>query len=118
MASIVFQKDKRSGITYAYESVSYWNKEKQQSRTKRTLIGRINEETGEIVPTDGRNRKNKDEENPARPGPVPVMQTARCFYGAIYLLDAIGDKLGITEDLRKCFPKSFKQMLSIVYYLI
>ena len=24
MASIVFQKDKRSGITYAYESVSYW----------------------------------------------------------------------------------------------
>ena len=32
MASIVFQKDKRSGITYAYESVSYWDKGKKQSR--------------------------------------------------------------------------------------
>ena len=29
---IIHQKDKRSGITYAYESVSYWDKEKHQSR--------------------------------------------------------------------------------------
>ena len=117
MASIVFQKDKRSGITYAYESVSYWDKEKQQSRAKRTLIGRVDEKTGEIVPTDGRNRKKKDEESPAKPGPVPAAQTTRTFYGATYLFDAIGQKLGITEDL-KCFPKTFKQILSIAYYLI
>lgn len=26
--SIVYNTDKRSGITYAYESKSYWNKEK------------------------------------------------------------------------------------------
>ena len=49
MASIVFQKYKRSGITYAYESASYWDKEKRQSRAKRTLIGRLDERTGEIV---------------------------------------------------------------------
>jgi len=118
MASIVFQKDKRSGITYAYESVSYWDKEKQQSRAKRTLIGRVDEKTGEIVPTDGRNRKKKDEADPAKPGPVPAVQIARSFYGATYLFDAIGQKLGITEDLKKCFPKTFKQILSIAYYLI
>jgi len=41
MAAIVYQLDKRSGITYAYESVSYWDKEKKQSRSKRTLIGRV-----------------------------------------------------------------------------
>ena len=118
MASIVFQKDNRSGITYAYESVSYWDKEKQQSRAKRTLIGRLNEETGEIVPTDGRNRKKQDKKNAAKPGPVPVMQTARSFYGATYLFDVIGEKLGITKDLKKCFPETFKQILSIAYYLI
>jgi len=28
MAAIIHQKDKRSGITYAYESVSYLDKEK------------------------------------------------------------------------------------------
>ena len=56
--SIVYQKDKRSGITYAYESKAYWDKEKKISRSKRTLIGRVDKETGEIVATDGRCRKH------------------------------------------------------------
>ena len=45
--SIVYQTDKRSGITYAYESKAYWDSEKKQSRSKRTLIGRVDPETGE-----------------------------------------------------------------------
>lgn len=57
--AIIHQHDKRSGITYAYESHSYWDKEKQMTRAKRKLIGRVDPETGEIVPTDGRNRKGK-----------------------------------------------------------
>jgi len=57
---IVYQKDKRSGITYAYESKAHWDKEKKQSRAKRTLIGRVDEATGEIVPTDGRVRKARE----------------------------------------------------------
>ena len=54
---IVYQLDKRSGITYAYESRAWWDKEKKQSRSKRTLIGRVDPETGEVVPTDGRVRR-------------------------------------------------------------
>ena len=54
---IIFQTDKRSGITYAYENKAFWDKEKKQSRSKRTLIGRVDPQTGEIVPTDGRCRK-------------------------------------------------------------
>lgn len=57
---IVYQKDKRSGITYAYESKAYWDKEKKQSRAKRKLIGRVDDATGEIVPTDGRVRKARE----------------------------------------------------------
>lgn len=56
--SIVYNTDKRSGITYAYESKSYWDKDKKQSRSKRTLIGRVDTATGEIVKTDGRCKKN------------------------------------------------------------
>ena len=33
--AIVTQTDKRTGITYAYETQYYWDKEKQQSRAKR-----------------------------------------------------------------------------------
>lgn len=54
--AIIFQHDKRSNITYAYDSKSYYDKEKKCSRAKRTLIGRVDPETGEIVPTDGRNK--------------------------------------------------------------
>ena len=118
MAAIIHQKDKRSGITYAYESVSYWDKEKQQSRSKRTLIGRVDDKTGEIISTDGRGRKNKEPAVPAKRGPVPAEIVARSFYGTTYLLDAIGEKLGVTQDLKACFPETYKQILSTAYYLV
>ena len=57
--AVIYQYDKRSGITYAYESYSFWDKEKKMTRAKRKLIGRVDKETGEIVPTDGRNRNGK-----------------------------------------------------------
>ena len=63
---IIYQKDKRSGITYAYENKSYWDKEKKQSRAKRELIGRLDLETGEIVPTNGL-RKKADVEKAQNP---------------------------------------------------
>ena len=89
MAGIVFQKDKRSGITYAYESISYWDKEKKQSRARRTLIGRLDEKSGKVVPTDGIRRRQKNEQHPAKPRPVPATRTARIFYGVTWLFDSI-----------------------------
>ena len=116
----VNQLDKRSGITYVYESVSYWDKEKKQPRSKRTLIGRLDPETGNIVPTDGRGkrRNRKEEVAPPKRGPVPAVRTERLFFGATYLLDQIGLATGITEDLKTCFPSTYKQILSIAYYLV
>jgi len=110
MAAIVHQKDKRSGITYAYESISYWDKEKQQSRAKRRLIGRVDEISGEIVKTDGRGHKKKS-------NAIAVTAT-RKFYGATYLFDVIGSKLGLVDDLKACFGDRYKQILSLAYYLI
>ena len=60
--AIINQYDKRSGITYVYESTSYWDKEKQQPRSNRTLIGKRDPVTGEIVPTDGRRKKKHGSE--------------------------------------------------------
>lgn len=65
--AIVRQHDKRSGITYVYESTSYWDKEKQQSRSHRKLIGRLDPETGKVVPTKGWGK---------RPGAVNPHQAA------------------------------------------
>ena len=54
---IVYQTDKRSGITYAYENQSFWDPQLKRSRSKRKLIGRVDPVTKEIVPTDGRCKK-------------------------------------------------------------
>ena len=51
MSCIVYQTNKKTGITYAYESFSYWDKEKKQPRSKRKYIGRVDSDTGEIVTT-------------------------------------------------------------------
>ena len=118
--AMVKQLDKRSGITYVYESVSYWDREKKQPRSRRTLIGRLDPETGKILPTDGRGkRRGEKEADPVvRKGPVPVTKTDRLFFGATYLLDQIGEVTGLTADLKTCFPDTYKQIQSIAYYLV
>lgn len=58
--AIVDVHNKERGVTYVYESVSYWDREKKQPRSHRRLIGRRDPETGEIVPT--RRRGNRAEE--------------------------------------------------------
>lgn len=54
MASIVYQIDKKTGAKYAFESVSYWDKDKKQPRSKRKYLGKVDPKTGEIIPSRGR----------------------------------------------------------------
>jgi len=119
--AVINQFDKRSGITYVYESISYWDKAKQQPRAKRKLIGKRDPQTGGIVPTDGRGKRRQEHAaagQPAKPGPVPISSVKRRFYGATYLLDEIGRTIGIADDLKQCFPRTYQQLQSLAYYLI
>lgn len=56
MAFILYRKTK-TGRTYAYRSESYWDSDKQQPRSRRTYLGWVDPETGEIV--KGRADKSK-----------------------------------------------------------
>lgn len=118
--AIVTQTDKRTGITYAYETQYYWDKEKQQSRARRLCVGKVDPVTGEIIPTRGRAKKRNDTSAaiPTKTGPKPFAETKHLYYGATYLLDKLADGLGLTADLKLCFPDTHKKLLSIAYYLI
>lgn len=61
--SISKSYNKQNGVTYVYEVYeNYWNKEKKRPESKRRLIGKIDPETGEIVPTSrGRKRADKND---------------------------------------------------------
>lgn len=58
--AIIKQYHKDTDTTYVYESTSYWDPDKKQSRSKRKCIGKIDPATGEIVPTGKRGRKKKE----------------------------------------------------------
>ena len=64
---IIKQTNKKTGITYVIDSESYWDKEKQQPRSRRKIIGKIDPITGEVVPT---NRHQKRNTGVAEPAPV------------------------------------------------
>lgn len=56
---IVTQYHKDTDTTYVYESESYYDPSKKQSRSKRKLIGKLDKETGKIIPTGKRGPKKK-----------------------------------------------------------
>ena len=58
--SIVKQFHADTNTTYVYESTSYWDPEKGQSRAKRKLLGKEDPLTGELVPTGKRGRKKTE----------------------------------------------------------
>ena len=43
--------NKKTGVTYVYDSISYWDADLKQPRAHRTLIGKVDPETGLVVPT-------------------------------------------------------------------
>ena len=65
--SIVRQYHKDTNTTYVYESEYYYDQDKKQSRSKRRLIGKIDEDTGQIIPTGKRGRKKKSPAAEDRP---------------------------------------------------
>ena len=77
MAAIIKQTNKKSGITYCYTSESYWVPELKQPRSRRRLIGKIDPNTGQMVPTgkSGPRRKNPPPtQSPAQPENVSELK--------------------------------------------
>lgn len=78
--AIVTQTDKRTGITYAYETQYHWDKEKMQSRSKRVCVGKVAPDTGKIIPTRGKAKKKEGKAaitDANKTGPKPFAQTRK-----------------------------------------
>ena len=58
--AIVKVHNKSRGVTYVYESHSYWDKDLKQPRSNRKLIGKIDPATGEVIPTGKKGRQKQE----------------------------------------------------------
>ncbi len=82
--AIIKQYHKDTDTTYVYDSASYWDAEKGQSRSKRKLLGKLDPQTGEIIPTGQRGRNKKE-----RPAEDPVQVEARVAAASAGYLEKI-----------------------------
>jgi transposase len=105
--SQIKQTNKRTGIEYVYESESYWDKNKKQSRYKpRKLIGHIDKATGKLVP------------NRATKAPQTAPLSKRLFCGTAHLLENLSLQIGLANDLTNAFPNCSKAIMSVSQYLL
>jgi transposase len=104
--------NKKTGVTYVYESISYWDKEKQQARNKRVCLGKLDPINKELILSK---RQAVSPEKTASSDPS-ITATAE-IVGSSIVLDTITERLGLKELLKSCFPKEYSQILTMAYYL-
>jgi transposase len=102
---------KQNGAAYLYAVESYWDKEKKQPRNKQVCLGRINEETGEVIPSSRKQRAEK------RVDDAPDAIASVKVYGPYLLLAKLAKDTGLAADLKKSFPASHEEILSLAYFM-
>ena len=107
MASLVYYKNKKNGVTYVYENTSTWNKEKKRADTKRRCIGKLDPVSGEIIPTGKRSKR-----------PVSDAFASVLCEGPRMILDKVAASLSLSAILKESFPFEWDRILTCAYYLV
>ncbi|MCL1914832.1 MAG: transposase [Eubacteriaceae bacterium] len=111
MASLVYLKNKANGTTYVYENISTWNKEKKRCDTKRKLVGKLDPESGEVVPCSPRGRPRIEGTEAPH---AKVVAT-----GQSLLLGQASGSLGLPGILGEAFgSEAAAKTLTCAYFLV
>jgi hypothetical protein len=110
MAYRVLQTNKKTGVTYVYEAVAVWDKQKKQPRSNRVCVGKLDPETGEFIPS----KRLKPEQAAVRD---PSVSATTKVAGPALVLDKVVAELGLDRTLRKAFPDVWKEILAMAYFL-
>lgn len=102
---------KPNGKKYLYSVEGHWDPEKKQSRNKQVCLGRIDDETGELIPSNRKERVAK------RAAKAPGVTAKSRVIGPYHILKKVADNTGLTAVVRKCFPDKYEHILSLVFFL-
>ena len=111
MSSTTVHK-KKNGAKYLYSVESYWDKDKKQARNRQVCLGRLDEETGEAVPSNRKKRTAK------RASQAPEVTARSRIVGPCLILKKISDGIGLTQVLKSCFPGRHEHILSLAFFLV
>ena len=102
---------KKNGKAYVYSVESYWDKEKKAPRNKQVCLGRLDEQTGEIIPSSRKNRIEK------RAASIPEVKARTKVIGPHHLLMKLANDIELTKALKNSFPAIYKEILSLVFFI-
>lgn len=114
MAYLVKHYNRKTGAIYVYSVESHWDKEKKEARNKQVCLGRLDEATGEIIPSKRKKRTIPRATEAAKTDPG-ITATARAL-GPGSLLDKISTEIGLDAVARKCFGEATDEVLSLAYF--
>jgi len=125
MTSRVNHLNKKTGVTYVYESISYWDKEKKQARNKQVCIGKIDPLSGEFVPSKRLSPAAQAATNSLSSAlgsslgstTLTNVTASAEVIGPSIILDAVTEDLGLSKLLKSCFPKDYEQIMTMAQYL-
>ena len=101
---------KVSGKTYVYYATATYRNAKGQPTCDRTSIGRLDEESGMLIPN-----RNYYEVYLKQPQPI---EGGIYSYGAYHVFNEIIKKLGIDKQLGRYFPEKKDGILTIAQYML
>ena len=107
----VYQVNKKTGVTYVYEAISFWDKSKKQARNRQVCIGKLDSETGNFIPSKRSALQQATSDS-------LVMTASAKIVGPTIILDEICKKLEIKKILNLCFPGYSTQILTMAYYIV
>lgn len=111
MTNITHHRDKKTGAVYRYSVESYWDKEKKAPRNKQVYLGKVDPESGELIPAKPRKKT-------AQKNTTPKTTVTTRVAGSFLLLEQIASNLGLNKLLNKCFGDEAAMIQSLVYFLV
>ena len=106
----VYQHNKKNGVTYVYEAVSTWDKVKKSPTNNQICIGKLDKDTGEFIASKRLNPVQSAVRD-------PKVSATSLVIGTSMILDKITNELGLEVILRKAFPKTYKELLTLAYFI-
>lgn len=89
----------------------HWDKEKKQMRSKQVCIGKLDPETGELIPSKRLSTARVAAADPAVTATTSVV-------GPSLILEQLAQETGLKATLKRSFPDNWQQVLTLAYFLV
>jgi transposase len=102
---------KPDGKRYLYSVESYWDKDKKQPRNRQVCLGRVDDASGEVIPSERKARNAK------RAAHAPDVTATAKVIGPSLLLDKVAEETGLRAALQKSMSEVWSFVMSLAYFL-